>query len=138
MGNETLTYYQQQAKDFEASVESVLKGIMEFLTQNEDQLNPQQKRELKAVTSLYMGAFVGDIQRDFSTYSGTMDTIEKRVELEVESAKIIKEVFPLDKIHSVFFDCLFSIYLEQFRRNLVWSMRRMEEEKQLVGGKMNY
>lgn len=138
MGNETLTYYQQKAKDFEASVESVLKGIMEFLTQNEDQLNPQQKRELKAVTSLYMGAFVGDIQRDFSTYSVTMDTIEKRVELEVESAKIIKEVFPLDRIHSVFFDCLFSIYLEQFRRNLVWSMRRMEEEKQLVSGKMNY
>lgn len=138
MGNETLTYYQQQAKDFEAYVESVLKGIKEFLAQNEDRLNRQQKRELKAVTSLYMGALVGDIQRDLSTYSVTMDTIEKRVELEVESAKIIKEVFPLDKIHSVFFDCLFSIYLEQFRRNLVWSMRRMEEEKQLVGGKMNY
>lgn len=130
-----MTYYQQQAKDFGAYVESVLKGIKVFLAQNEDQLDSQQKGELKAITSLYMGTLVGDIQRDLSSNNVTMDTIEKRVELEVESVKIIKEVFPLDKIQSVFFDCMLSIYLEQFRRNLVWSMRRMEVEKQLVGRK---
>lgn len=135
MENDALTYYQQQAKDFGAYVESVLKGIKVFLAQNEDQLDSQQKGELKAITSLYMGALVGDIQRDLSSNNVTMDTIEKRVELEVESVKIIKEVFPLDKIQSVFFDCMLSIYLEQFRRNLVWSMRRMEVEKQLVGRK---
>ena len=130
-----MTYYQQQAKDFGAYVESVLKGIKVFLAQNEDQLDSQQKGELKAITSLYMGTLVGDIQRDLSSNNVTMDTIEKRVELEVESVKIIKEVFLLDKIQSVFFDCMLSIYLEQFRRNLVWSMRRMEVEKQLVGRK---
>lgn len=129
MENNALIYYQQQAKGFGAYVESVLKGIKAFLAQNEDQLNLQQKAELRAITSLYMGTLVEDIQRDLFSNTVTIDTIEKRVELEVETFKIVKRILPLDLFTSVFLDCLFSIYLGRFRDNLV-SWRRIINESQ--------
>ena len=68
---------------------------------------------------LYLGGLVTDIQNDLATGIVIAMPEEKRVNLEEETAKLIKKIVKPGLICAIFVDCWFTNYFQKCRNRLM-------------------
>ena len=80
-----------QHSAFLSHVKSRLDADEKMLELKEDQVTEQQRGVVHGLKALYESAVFEDIERDLESGHGAMETVEKRVRLDVEACKVITE-----------------------------------------------
>ena len=120
-------YYNYQALVFHDFIESTIEMIDKCLEMEGDyKLKDHEKDSLKAFRLLFTGQLVDDIQQNLNTGQVTEETVEKRVRLEEEMLKFIKDRANLPPIGKILLDYIMTNYLSKFRNSLLFELRMFE------------
>lgn len=94
-------YYNLQSEAFTNHVKAIIDTMEKVLALEGNQASEQQRAAVRGVKAIYTGKLVEDIKSDLSSGHVTMDTVEKRVQLDVEACKAVIDLLnptPMGKI----------------------------------------
>jgi hypothetical protein len=87
------TYIQEygrlQHEAFCDHVKTVVDALEKILELKGNQVTAQQRAAVRGLKAIYSGQLIEDIKRDLASGNVTMDTVEKRVQLDVEACKAV-------------------------------------------------
>ena len=76
---------------FLSHVKSVHDALEKMVELKEEQVTKQQRATVHGLKALYESRVVEDIERDLESGHVSMETVEKRVQLDVDACKVIIE-----------------------------------------------
>lgn len=101
-------YYDLQHHSFCEHVKSLVEALDKILELKGSQVTQQQRAAVKALKTIYAGHLIEDIKRDLATGNVTQETIEKRVQLDIEVGKAVVNFLNPNPIVKIFLELLFS------------------------------
>ena len=99
-------YYHLQHSVFLSHVKSVLDALEKILELKDDQVTEQQRAAVHGLKALYESQVVKDIERDLESGHVTMETVEKRAQLDADACKVILEGMNPSPIGKIFLELL--------------------------------
>lgn len=94
-------YYHLQYESFCDHIKAVVDALEKMLVLKDDQVTDQQRAALRGLKAFYSGQLVEDIKRDLASGDVTIETVEKRVQLDVDACKTVIDLLnpsPMGKI----------------------------------------
>lgn len=94
-------YYNLQCEAFTNHVKAIIDTMEKVLALEDNQASEQQRAAVRGVKAIYTGKLVEDIKSDLSSGHVTMETVEKRVQLDVDTCKAVIDLLnptPMGKI----------------------------------------
>lgn len=84
----------------------------------EDQVTEQQRVAVQGLKALYCSQVVEDIERDLASGNVSMETVEKRVQLEEDACKAAIELMNPSPIGKIFLELVVAEHTNAMRMNL--------------------
>ena len=84
-------YHPLHPPSFLSHVKSVLDALGKMVELKEEQVTEQQRVAVHGLKALYESRVVEDIERDLESGHVSMETVEKRVQFDVDACKVIIE-----------------------------------------------
>ena len=94
-------YYRLQNESFCDHVKTVVDALQKILELKDHQVTEQQRAVVRGLKAIYSGQLIEDIKRDLVSGNVTMETVEKRVQLDVDACKAVIDLLnpsPIGKI----------------------------------------
>ena len=94
-------YYRIQNESFCDHVKAVVDALEKILELKDNQVTDQQRAVVRGLKAIYSGQLIEDIKRDLVSGNVTMETVEKRVQLDVDACKAVIDLLnpsPIGKI----------------------------------------
>ena len=82
-------YYHLQHKSFCDHVKTVVDALEKIMELKDTQVTAQQRAAVRGLKAIYSGQLIEDIKRDLASGNVTMDTVEKRVQLDVDACEAV-------------------------------------------------
>lgn len=111
-------FYHLQLSAFHSHVKSVLDALEKILELKEDQVTEQQRAAVHGLKALYESQVVADIERDLERGHATLETVEKRVQLDVDASKVIIEGMNPSPMGKIFLELLVAEHAKAKRAEL--------------------
>lgn len=94
-------YYRLQNESFCDHVKAVVDALEKILELKDNQVTDQQRAVVRGLKAIYSGQLIEDIKSDLVSGNVTMETVEKRVQLDVYACKAVIDLLnpsPIEKI----------------------------------------
>jgi len=111
-------YYRQCRRCFSEHIKATIEALEKVWEMSPEQITEQQYSVIRGLKAIYTGQLVEDIEGDLKSGHITMETVEKRVQLDVEAYKIVIDQMNLTPIEKIFLDLLFADHVSAMRMNL--------------------
>lgn len=111
-------YYNLQCEAFTNHVKAIIDALEKVLALEDNQASEQQRAAVRGVKAIYTGKLVEDIKSDLSSGHVTMDTVEKRIQLETEAGKAVIEILNPHPMTKIFLELLVAERANAMRTNL--------------------
>lgn len=111
-------YYRLQHEAFCDHVKTVVDALEKILELKGDQVTAQQRAAVCGLKALYSGQHIEDIKRDLASGNVTMDTVEKRVQLDVEACKAVIPLLNPSPIGKILLELILAGQANMMRTNL--------------------
>lgn len=99
--NNIQEYYRLQHDSFCDHIKAVVVIFDKILELKGDLVPPQHRAAVRGLKAIYSGQLIEDIRRDLASGNVTMETMEKRVQLDVDACKAVIDLMnpsPIGKI----------------------------------------
>ena len=83
-----------------------------------DHVTEQQRAAVRGVKAIYTGQIIEDIKNDLASGHVTMDTVEKRVQLDVDACKTILDLLNPSPIGKILLELILAEQANALRTNL--------------------
>ena len=118
----TNNYIQQYCKiqheSFCNHIKAMIDAFDKVLEQKDNQVTDQQRAVVHSLKAIYVGEQVADIERDLAIGHVTMETVQKRIQLEEEACKLVIEKLSPSPMWKVFLELIVAEQINAMRANL--------------------
>ncbi len=111
-------YYRLQHESFCDHVKAVIDALEKILELKEYQVTDQQCAAVRGLRAIYSGQLIEDIKRDLASGNVTMETVEKRVQLDVDACRVVLDLLNLNPIEKIILELILSEQANAVRTNL--------------------
>lgn len=111
-------YCHLQRESFCDHIKVVVDALEKILELNGNQVTAQQRATVRGLKAIYSGQIVEDIKRDLASCNVTMDTIEKRVQLDVDACKAVIDLLNPNPIGKILLELVLAEQANVMRTNL--------------------
>lgn len=111
-------YYRLQNESFCDHVKAVVDALEKILELKDNQVTDQQRAAVCGVKAIYSGQLIEDINRDLASGNVTMETVEKRVQLDVDACKAVIDLFNPNPIGKILLELILAEQANAMRTNL--------------------
>ena len=111
-------YYRLQNESFCDHVKAVVDALEKILELNDNQVTDQQRAVVRGLRAIYSGQLIEDIKRDLVSGNVTMETVEKRVQLDVDACKAVIDLLNPSPIGKIFLELILAEQANAMRTNL--------------------
>ena len=111
-------YYHLQHESFCDHIKNVVDAFEKILELQGDQVTKQQRAAIRGLKTLYTGQIIKDIKNDLASGHVTMDTVEKRVQLDVDACKAIIDLINPSPVGKILLELILAEQANAKRTNL--------------------
>ena len=111
-------YYRLQNESFCDHVKTVVDALEKILELKDHQVTEQQRAVVRGLKAIYSGQLIEDIKRDLVSGNVTMETVEKRVQLDVDACKAVIDLLNPSPIGKIFLELILAEQANAMRTNL--------------------
>ena len=111
-------YYRLQHEAFCDHVKTVVDALEKILELKGNQVTAQQRAAVRGLKAIYSGQLIEDIKRDLVSGNVTMETVEKRVQLDVEACKAVIDLLNPSPIGKILLELILAEQANAMRMNL--------------------
>ena len=111
-------YYSLQHESFCDHVKAVVDALEKILELKDHQVTEQQRAVVCGLKAIYSGQLIEDIKRDLVSGNVTMETVEKRVQLDVDACKAVIDLLNPSPIGKIFLELILAEQANAMRTNL--------------------
>lgn len=111
-------YYRLQHESFCDHVKAVIDALERVLELKDNQVTPQQRAAVRGLKAIYSGQFIEDIKRDLVSGNMTMETVEKRVQLDVDACKTVIDLLNPSPMGKILLELILAEQANAMRTNL--------------------
>ena len=111
-------YYRLQHESFGELVKAVVDTLEKILELQENQVTAQQQAAVRGLRAIYSGQLIEDIKRDLASGNVTMETVEKRVQLDVDACKAVIDLLNPSPIGKILLELILAEHANAMRTNL--------------------
>lgn len=111
-------YYRLQHESFCDHVEAVVDALEKILELKDNQVTAQQRAAVRGVKAIFSGQLIEDIKRDLASGNVTMETVEKRVQLDVDACKAVIDLLNPSPIGKILLELILAEQANAMRTNL--------------------
>ena len=111
-------YYRLQHESFCDHVKAVVDALEKILDLKDNQVTAQQRTVVRGLKAVYSGQLIEDIKRDLESGNVTMETVEKRVQLDVDACKAVIGLLNPSPIGKILLELILSEQANAMRTTL--------------------
>ena len=111
-------YYRIQSESFCDHVKAVVDALEKILELKDNQVKDQQRAVVRGLRAIYSGQLIEDIKRDLVSGNVTMETVEKRVQLDVDACKAVIDLLNPSPIEKILLELILAEQANAMRTNL--------------------
>ena len=111
-------YYRLQNESFCDHVKAVVDALEKILELNDNQVTDQQRAVVRGLRAIYSGQLIEDIKRDLVSGNVTMESVEKRVQLDVDACKAVIDLLNPSPIEKILLELILAEQANAMRTNL--------------------
>lgn len=111
-------YCRLQHESFCDHVEAVVDALEKILELKDNQVTAQQRAAVRGVKAIFSGQLIEDIKRDLASGNVTMETVEKRVQLDVDACKAVIDLLNPNPIGKILLELILAEQANEMRTNL--------------------
>lgn len=111
-------YYHLQYDSFCNQIKAVVEAIEKILD-IKDNLSDQQRAALHGLRTICSGQLIDDIKCDIESGNVTMETVEKRVQLDINAGNILIDLLNPSPIGKIFLELILAEHTNVMRMNLM-------------------
>ena len=111
-------YYRLQHGSFCDHVKTVVDALEKILELKDHQVTEQQRAVVCGLKAIYSGQLIEDIKRDLVSGNVTMETVEKRVQLDVDACKAVIDLLNPSPIGKILLELILAEQANAMRTNL--------------------
>ena len=111
-------YYRLQNESFCDHVKAVVDALEKILELKEKHVTEQQRAAVRGMKAIYSGQFIEDIKRDLRSGNVTMDTVEKRVQLDVDMCRAMIDLLNPSPMGKILLELILAEQANAMRTNL--------------------
>lgn len=111
-------YYHLQHESFCDHIKVVIEALDKIMALKGNQVTDQQRAAVRGLKALYSGQLIEDIKRDLASGQVTMDTIEKRVQLDIDACKTMIDLLNPSPMGKILLELILAEQTNAFRTNL--------------------
>lgn len=111
-------YYRLQHESFCEHVKVVVDALEKILELKDNQVTDQQRAVVRGMKATYAGQLTEDIKRDLASGNVTLETVEKRVQLDVEVCKAAIDLMNPNPIGKILLELILAEQANAMRTNL--------------------
>lgn len=103
----------------------MLDALEKILELKDDQVTEQQRAAIRSLKALYCSQVVEDIKCDLASGHVTMDTVEKRVQLDIDACKAVIELMNPSPIGKILLELILAEQANAMRTDLKSQVLRL-------------
>ena len=111
-------YYRLQHESFCDHVKAVIDALEKILELKDNQVTDQQCAAVRGLRAIYSSQLIEDIKRDLASGNVTMDTVEKRVQLDVDACKVVIDLLNPNPIGKILLELILAEQANAMRTSL--------------------
>ena len=111
-------YYRLQHESFCSHVKAVVDALEKILELKNNQVTDQQRAAVHGLKAMYSGQLIEDIKRDLVSGNVTMETVEKRVQLDVDACKTVIDLLNPSPVGKILLELILAEQANAMRLNL--------------------
>ena len=111
-------YYRLQHESFCDHVKAVIDALEKILELKDYQVTEQQRAAVRGLRAIYSGQLIEEIKRDLASGNVTMETVEKRVQLDVDVCKIVIDLLNPNPIGKIILELILAEQANAMRANI--------------------
>ncbi len=111
-------YYRLQHEAFCDHVNAVVDALEKILELKGEQVTAQQRAAVRGLKAIYSGQLIEDIKRDLASGNVTMETVEKRVQLDVDACKAVIDLLNPSPIGKILLELILAEQANAMKTNL--------------------
>ena len=111
-------YYRLQHESFCDHVKAIVDALEKILELKDNQVTEPQRAVVRSLKAIYSGQLIEDINRDLTSGNVTMETVEKRVQLDVDACKAVIDLLNPSPIGKILLELLLAEQANAMRTNL--------------------
>lgn len=111
-------YYRLQNESFCEHVKTVVDAFEKILELKDHQVTDRQLAVVRGLKAIYSGQLIEDIKRDLVSGNVTMETVEKRVQLDVDACKAVIGLLNPSPIGKILLELILSEQANAMRTTL--------------------
>lgn len=111
-------YYRLQHEAFCDHVKTVVDALEKILELKGNQVTAQQCAAVRGLKAIYSGQLIEDIKRDLASGNVTMETVEKRVQLDVDACKAVIDLLNPSPIGKILLELILAEQANSMKTNL--------------------
>lgn len=111
-------YYRLQHESFCDHVKTVVDALEKILELKDHQVTEHQRAVVRGLKAIYSGQLIEDIKRDLVSGNVTMETVEKRVQLDVDACKAVIDLLNPSPIGKILLELILAEQANAMRTNL--------------------
>lgn len=111
-------YYRLQHEAFCDHVKTVVDALEKILELKGNQVTAQQRAVVRGLKAIYSGQLIEDIKRDLASGNVTLETVEKRVQLDVDACKAVIDLLNPSPIGKILLELILAEQANAMRMNL--------------------
>lgn len=111
-------YYRLQHESFCDHVKTVVEALEKILELKGEQVTDRQRVAVRGLKAIYSGQLVEDIKRDLISGNVTLETVDKRVKLDVDVCKAVIDLLNPSPIGKIFLELILAEQANAMRTNL--------------------
>ena len=111
-------YYRLQHESFCDHVKTVVDALEKILELKDNYVTDRQRAAVRGLKAVYSGQLIEDIKRDLSSGNVTVETVEKRVQLDVDVCKAVIDLLNPSPIGKILLELILAEQTNAMRTNL--------------------
>lgn len=111
-------YYHLQHESFCDHVRTVVDALEKIMELKDTQVTAQQRAAVRGLKAIYSGQLIEDIKRDLASGNVTMETVEKRVQLDVDACKAVIDLLNPSPIGKILLELILAEQANAMKTNL--------------------
>ena len=111
-------YYRLQHESFCDHVKAIIDALEKILELKDYQVTEQQRAAVRGLRTVYSSQLIEDVKRDLASGNVTMDTVEKRVQLDVDACKVVIDLLNPNPIGKILLELILAEQANAMRANI--------------------
>ena len=111
-------YYRLQYESFCDHVKAIIDALEKILELKDYQVTDQQRAAVRGLRTIYSSQLIEDVKRDLASGNVTMDTVEKRIQLDVDACKVVIDLLNPNPIGKILLELILAEQANAMRANM--------------------